>query len=111
MKREAIIYRPSKSAMQSGTQNMRQWRLEIRSDDPKFVDSTMGWIGGCDTTRQLTLRFDSEEEAIKYCENNKIKWKRQPTQTRKMKPKSYANNFSTDKRRYSDIAASRKITL
>ena len=111
MKREAIIYRSSKSAMQSGTQNMRQWRVEIRSDDPKFVDSTMGWIGCCDTTRQLALRFNSEEEAIKYCENNGIEWKQHAVQTRKMKPKSYANNFSTDKRRYSDIAAARKIIL
>lgn len=111
MKREAIIFRPSKSAMQSGTRNTQQWRLEIRSDDAKFVDSTMGWIGGRDTTRQLTLRFDSEEEAITYCNNNEITYSVAGTKTRKAKPKSYANNFATNRRFYADMAIARKIDL
>lgn len=111
MKREAIIYRPSKSAMQSGIQNTKQWRMEIRSDDPKFVDPTMGWIGSRDTTRQLVLKFASEEEAVEYCKKHLISFDIRSPKVRIIKPKSYANNFSTGKRRYSDIVADRKIEL
>ena len=111
MNRKAIIYRPSKSAMQSGVQNMNQWKVDIRSDDRKFVDPTMGWIGGSDTTRQLTLSFATQEEAIAYCEKNGLPWSIMQSKTRKAKPKSYANNFATHKRRYSDVAVNRKIDL
>ncbi len=111
MKRTALIYRPSKSAMQSGTQNMNQWKLEIRSDSEKFVDPTMGWIGGSDTTRQLKLTFDTHAEAVSYCESKGISWLDAEPKARKFKPKSYANNFSTGKRRYSDLAAAKKIDL
>ncbi len=111
MKREALIYRPAKSAMQSGTKNMKQWKVEIRNHDGKFVDPTMGWIGSTDTTRQLKLSFKSEEEAIKYCESKGLAWDIADGNERKFKPKSYANNFATAKRRYSDIASERKIDL
>lgn len=111
MKREALIYRPAKSAMQSGTKNMNQWKVEIRNHDGKFVDPTMGWIGSTDTTRQLSLHFNSEGAAIKYCESKGLDWHIADDNERKFKPKSYANNFSTAKRRYSDIAANNKINL
>ncbi|MDG1286856.1 MAG: ETC complex I subunit [Rickettsiales bacterium] len=111
MKRSALIYRPSKSAMQSGTRNMNQWKLEIRSDSETFVDPTMGWIGGVDTTRQLNISFDTHKEAVSYCESKGIFWSDATPKERKLKPKSYANNFSTGKRRYSDLAMAKKIDL
>ncbi len=107
----AFIYRPSKSAMQSGTKNMNQWRLDIRSDDPRFVDPTMGWISRKDTKGQLKMSFDSEEDAIRYCTDNGLNYEIQQPTSRKLKTKSYANNFATHKRRYSDIVAKNKIEL
>lgn len=107
----ALIFRPSKSAMQSGTQNRKQWKVEIRSDSAKWVDPTMGWISGQDTTRQLSLSFKTEKEAIKYCEKNGLDWDIVEGNERNFKPKSYANNFSTYKRRYSDVAATKRIDL
>ena len=111
MNRKALLIRPSKSAMQSGMQNTLTWKLRFLSDDPKFVDPTMGWIGGSDTMRQIELRFESYDEAVAYCEKHGLEWEEQETNERNFKPKSYANNFAFDRRRYSDIAAKKKIRL
>ncbi len=110
MTRQALIYRPAKSAMQSGTQNRKRWWLEFRNEDAKSVDPTMGWISSEDTTRQIKLYFDTEAEAIAYSEQNQLQWEVVESDDRLFKPKSYANNFATGKRRYFD-GAKHKINL
>lgn len=97
--------------MQSGTSNMKQWRIDLISDDKKFVDPTMGWIGGRDTTRQLNLHFDSKDDAIEYCNNNALTYEIDELNNREVKAKSYADNFATAKRTYSDVVATNKIDL
>ena len=111
MTRKAIIYRPAKSAMQSGTQNTQYWRVELPSDAKVFVDQTMGWIGGTDTMKQVKLKFHSQQEAEQYVKAQGYEPVLREPKLRVVKPKSYANNFATDKRRYSDIAAQNRIEL
>ncbi len=111
MQRKAIIYTPAKNAMQSGTRNTQSWILEFASDDRKFVDEMMGWIGGADTTRQLKLKFDSEAEAIAYAEEHNLAYETREPHQRSPHPKSYAKNFAFDRRKYSDIAANLKEKL
>ncbi len=87
------IYRPSKSAMQSGRANTRHWLLEFAPSEPKRPDDLMGWIGSGDTRRQVRLRFDSREEAVAYAERNGFAYVVEEPQTRHIRPKSYADNF------------------
>ena len=94
--------------MQSGRGKTKQWLLEFKSDDPKFIDPTMGWIGGKDTTRQLKLSFACKEDAIAYADKLGVAYVVREPREKRIRPKSYAANFAYDRRSYSDIAAGNK---
>ena len=49
----ARIYRPSKTAMQSGKYGTRYWRLEFAPDKPRTIDPLMGWTSSADTRTQV----------------------------------------------------------
>ena len=68
----ARIYKPAKTAMQSGTATTRSWVLDYEPEEPKEVEPLMGWTSSGDTRQQVRLRFDSKEEAIAYCERHGI---------------------------------------
>lgn len=87
------IYRPSKSAMQSGRANSRQWVLEFEPSARREVESLMGWTSSRDTRRQVVLRFDSREEAIAFAEKHGFSYELLEPHERRPKPKSYAENF------------------
>ena len=70
----AKIYKPSKTAMQSGRQKTNQWILEFVQNKPTIKDPVMGWPSCEDTNKQVKLKFDSMEKAIKFCEKNAIKF-------------------------------------
>lgn len=88
------IYRPSKTAMQSGRSNTKMWVLEFDTGPTRFVEPLMGWVGSDDTTRQVRLRFSTKEEAVAYAEHNGFQYRVQEPKTRRIKPKSYAENFA-----------------
>ena len=60
----ARIYKPAKTAMQSGAANTKEWVLDYEPEEPRVVESLMGWTSSGDMKQQLRLRFDSAEEAI-----------------------------------------------
>lgn len=105
MTQKAIIFQPTKTAMQSGKAKTKSWHFKFISDDKKFVEPMMGWIGSNDTTRQLSLTFDTAEEAIAYAESKKIEYTVRQPHKRTLKKKSYADNFAFSQRKYSDIAS------
>lgn len=87
------IFRPAKTAMQSGQAGTQEWMLEFEPGSRRFHDPLMGWIGSRDTQTQVRLRFDTREEAIAYAERNGYAYAvREPHQHR-IRPKSYADNF------------------
>lgn len=89
----ARIYRPSKSAMQSGRRNTNQWVLEFEPEEPKLPGLLMGWAGSHDTRSQLRLRFATREEAVAYAERHGIPHQVLPEHPRKPVYKTYAENF------------------
>lgn len=105
MSRKAYLYLPTKTAMQSGIANTTRWVLEFVPQDKKSVDPVMGWISSADTSRQLKMYFATQEEAQRYANENGIVVELRQPHRRSMKPKSYAANFSTNKRQYSDIGS------
>lgn len=94
---EARIYRPSKSAMQSGPGATKAWLLEFVPAAPQEIEPLMGWTSSPDTRRQLRLWFDTKEEAVAYAERNEIPYVIEEPQVRRVRPKSYADNFRYDR--------------
>lgn len=89
----ARIYRPAKTAMQSGQARSKEWVLEFEPEAPRAVDPLMGWTSSSDMRSQIRLEFDSREEAIAYAERNGIPFTIAQNTPRKHIKKSYAENF------------------
>ena len=68
----ARIYKPAKTAMQSGTAKTKDWVLDFEPEEPRTVEPLMGWTSSGDMRQQVRLRFASKEEAIAYCERHGI---------------------------------------
>ena len=89
----ARIFKPAKTAMQSGRAKTKDWVLEFDTGKAKQIDSLMGWTGSRDTRNQVQLRFDTKDEAIAYAQRHGFSFSVDEPQERVMKPKSYAENF------------------
>ncbi len=89
----ARIYRPAKTAMQSGQARTKQWVLEHEPAAPRVVDPLMGWTGSTDTRAQVTLSFDTLEEATAYAEKHGLAYRVESPSPRKPVRKSYSDNF------------------
>ena len=93
------IYKPSKTAMQSGRGRTKEWVLEFEPGARRYPDPLMGWISSADTQTQVRLFFDSEEEAKAYAEKDGLFFTVEQPHERKIRPKSYADNFRPDRLR------------
>jgi hypothetical protein len=87
------IFRPAKTAMQSGVGNTREWVMEFEPTLPKSHDPLMGWTSSADTREQVHLRFASEAEAVAYAERQGYRYSLSEPHSHKIRPKSYADNF------------------
>ncbi len=94
----ARIYRPAKTAMQSGVANTRKWVVEFDLSEPRTVEPLMGWTSSGDTRQQLKLRFDSEAEAVAYCERNGIAYQLFEAKSSPRRNISYSDNFAFKRR-------------
>jgi len=94
----ALIYKPSKTAMQSGQANAKAWVLDFEPEQPRRVEPLMGWTSSGDMRQQLRLRFDSKQEAIAYCEREVIPYQVFEAPPVKRRVMSYADNFSFRRR-------------
>jgi len=92
MIKKAIIYIPSKSAMQSGIGNINKWIIEFKTKD-SGVEPLMGWESSTDTLTELKLEFSTKELAIQYAKKNEIDFEVIEPQKRKTVKKSYSDNF------------------
>ncbi|NQU59669.1 MAG: ETC complex I subunit [Rhodospirillales bacterium] len=87
------IYKPTKTATQSGRRNTRAWVLEYEPGARKETDPLMGWVGSADTKGQVRLKFQSKEEAVAFARKNGITYHLQEPKPRRIRPKNYADNF------------------
>lgn len=94
----ARIYQPAKNAMQSGKARGRKWVLEYEPEKPREIEPLMGWTASSDMRSQVSLEFDTKEEAIAYAEAHGIA--HQVFEPHKPAPKSraYADNFRFDRK-------------
>jgi hypothetical protein len=90
---EARIYKPAKTAMQSGHAASRNWCLEFEPKSGPQQDPMMGWAGWGDTRQQVRLKFRSRDAAEAYAQKAGLEYRVQTQQTAKRRLKSYADNF------------------
>tara|TARA_Y100000590_G_scaffold440029_1_gene564876 strand:- start:76 stop:357 length:282 start_codon:yes stop_codon:yes gene_type:complete len=90
--KKAKIYKPSKSAMQSGHKKFDKWVVEFLTDRPG-INPLMGWESSTDTYSELKLEFSSKANAVDYAKKNNIDFEIIETKERKIVKKSYADNF------------------
>ncbi len=89
----ARIYKPARTAMQSGMAATERWVLEYQPEERQAADPLMGYTSSTDTRRQIRLTFETREQAVAYAERNRIPYRllepHEPVPPRI----SYADNF------------------
>jgi hypothetical protein len=90
----ARIYRPAKTAMQSGKAKTKEWILEFEPESARLPEPLMGWIQSRDMDGQVRLQFDTKEEAIAYAQAHGIAFRLIEPKTVKRVIKAYADNFA-----------------
>jgi hypothetical protein len=91
----ARIFRPSKTAMQSGKGKTQEWVLEFEPSAARTSDPLMGWTQTSDTaSSQVVLSFDTKEEAVRYAEQHGIAFQLIDPKPAKQIIKAYADNFA-----------------
>ena len=90
--KKAKIYKPNKTAMQSGLGKINKWILEYEVDDPT-KNPLMGWESSSDTYSELKLEFSTKDLAIDYAKKKKIDFELIEPKKRKIVKKSYTDNF------------------
>ena len=94
----AKIYRPSRTAMQSGQAKTRAWVLEFEPSMAKRPDPLMGWNSSSDMSAQIRLKFDDKEQAVAYANKYGIPFRVTEKPEIRRKPKTYASNFAADRK-------------
>jgi hypothetical protein len=94
----ARIYKPAKTAMQSGKAKTNDWVLDFEPEQPRTVEPLMGWTSSADMRQQVRLRFRSKEEAVAYCERNGIPFQIHLSNEPVRRAIAYSDNFAYNRR-------------
>jgi hypothetical protein len=93
----ARIYRPSKTAMQSGRGQNRAWRIEYEPATRRDPDPLMGWSSAKDTLNEVQLNFHTLDEALAFAQKHGLEYTIIEPHDPKPKRMSYADNFRYDR--------------
>jgi hypothetical protein len=94
----ARIYKPARTAMQSGTAKTKAWVLDFEPEAPRVVEPLMGWTSSTDMKSQVRLHFASREEAVAYCEREGIAYQVFEPKEPVRRAIAYADNFAFQRR-------------
>ncbi|KAI9821711.1 MAG: NADH:ubiquinone oxidoreductase 21kD subunit [Pycnora praestabilis] len=93
--RTVRIYRPAKTATQSGDWHGHHWRMDwdILHKGYRWENPLMGWQSSADFMQGTHLNFTSKEDAIRFAQKQGYEYFVQEPNERRVIPKAYANNF------------------
>ena len=95
----ARIFRPARTAMQSGRQKTQEWMLEFEPRDARRPDPLMGWtVTGDTASSQVQLSFATRDEAIRYADEHGISFQLIDDKPAKRIIKAYADNFAFNRK-------------
>jgi hypothetical protein len=91
----ARIFRPSRTATQSGIALAKLWVLEFEPAAPREIDPLMGWTSSRDMKSQVRLKFATQEEAIAYAKKNGLSYRIEEPNPVSRKILNYSDNFKS----------------
>jgi len=93
--RTVRIYKPTRTAMQSGENNTKHWRIDfdILEGGGKWENPLIGWASSSDYMQALRLKFKSKEDAIYFAENQGWDYYVQEHKEPEFRKKIYADNY------------------
>jgi hypothetical protein len=96
----ARIYRPARTATQSGTAKSKGWVLQYAPATAREVDPLMGWTSSSDMQSQVRLQLDSQKAAEDYAKSKGLEYVVQHAKTRSanIRAGGYGENFATNRR-------------
>jgi hypothetical protein len=89
----AKIYRPAKTAMQSGKAKTRLWVLEFDQEQPRSIDPILGYTSSGDMKQQVKLSFETQEQAEAYAKREGIEYRVIEPRDPIRQSVSYSDNF------------------
>ncbi|PVB63607.1 ETC complex I subunit [Labrenzia sp. 011] len=89
----ARIYRPAKTAMQSGKAKTHRWVLDYEPEIAKSVEPLMGYTSSADMKQQIRLFFETQDDAVAYARRHGIPYRVEKAQDRRVRGSAYADNF------------------
>jgi len=90
--KKAKIYKPTKTAMQSGRRNTKKWFLQYETLN-NGVNPLTGWETSSDTMSEIKMEYETKDQAVNYAKKNNIDFYIIEPETRKTIKKSYSDNF------------------
>lgn len=89
------IYRPSKTATQSGDWHSHHWRMDwdVLAKGNRWENPLMGWQSSADFMQGTKLNFKTKEDAIMFANKQGYEYFVQEPNERKIVPKAYADQF------------------
>ena len=90
----ARIYRPAKSAMQSGKAKTQDWVLEFEPTSARSPDILVGWTQSTDMDGQVRLSFATKDDAVAYARAHSLPFQVTEPKTPRKILKAYADNFA-----------------
>lgn len=89
------IYKPAKSAAQSGRANNSYWLVEPELLTARTPEPLMGWLSAGDTLTELKgkMRFVTCEEAIAFANRHGWDYVVEQHAERRINPRNYLDNF------------------
>lgn len=96
----ARIYRPARTAMQSGEARTRDWVLEYDPSSARGIDPLMGWTSSSDMQSQIHMRFPTKEAALAYARSQGITAIVHDPKERRhiLRPNGYGENYAHNRR-------------
>ena len=93
----ARIYRPAKSATQSGAARTKAWLLEYNPREAREIEPLMGWTSSGDMNAQVKLWFGTREEAEAYAQRKGVAYRVEEPKPVTRRVMSYSDNFKTNR--------------
>ena len=90
----ARIYKPAKTAMQSGKAKTKDWVLDYEPEEPRVVEPLMGWTSLRRHEAAGAIAFETKEEAVAYCERHGIAYQVSEPREPARRTMAYADNFA-----------------
>jgi len=93
----AKIYRPSKTAMQSGWGKTDEWVLEYEPAERRRIEPLMGYTSSRDMKSQVRITFQTRQDAERYAKRHDIAYMVVKPKERKRKVIAYSDNFKSNR--------------